>query len=99
MRGGPPSAVGSGLKRSHQILYSAAVRVMRGEVATHLLDDLPILPRLIERVEQFAADPVVQSQFAPRWPVDQLQVIRIEHNQGDGIGTEDLEVLRRQEIE
>src|SRR6266851_6833221 len=69
------------------------------EMASHLFDDLLILVWLLDRIEQLVADVPVQRQLASARPVHRLRVIRIQHDQRDRVGAEDLEVLRGQQLE
>src|SRR5713101_4306754 len=72
---------------------------MADQVAPHVVDNLLVPSRVLEHLDQFLVETTVERELASGRTVDKLGVARMQHDERDRVGTEDLEILRRRQFE
>ena len=69
------------------------------EMPADVLDDAAVVVGAAQGIAQLGGDRSRQAQFAPREAVHGFCMIGVQHQQRDGVGAEDLEILERQVLQ
>src|SRR6266540_766935 len=89
----------SGSEDFYQLLRPLLVGMVGGKMPPHFPNNVLILPRILHRVEQLVGDVAGERELASQGAVNRFRMTGMQHDQGNGIGAEDFEVFRRQQLE